>query len=310
MCAAGGCYDVDGLASRYPGGGDGGVPGDLAPSDGPPTWHPVATPGTDDLRGVWADSSDVFAIAANSRIVHVTAADELSAMDPAPPGFNLRAVGGATTPFAAGDSGALLSRAGGSWSAVSLGDATFYSLWAAGASDVWAAGSSGSVAHFGAAGWAYVTPPDVTFELHGVWSRAADLFVCGKAGALAHGTVAGDGSVGWVTVAAGTSTDLLGLWGNASDLFVVGAGGLILHSSDGGKSFAPEGSPTTVTLYAVAGTDANVWAVGDGGTILRRDRSAWQLDRTGGPALRAVWVNAADDAWAAGDTGTVLHLRR
>ena len=66
---------------------------------------------------------------------------------------------------------------------------------------------------------------------------------------------------------------------------------------------------TEVSLYAVHGTGpADVWAVGDLGTILHFDGSGWtkaspvtQLN------LRGVWAAGAKDVWAVGDQGVALH---
>jgi hypothetical protein len=303
---AGGCYDVDGLSKGFPGGGgDGGEPGDLATQNG---WKVISTPGTDNLRGVWAGASDAFAIAANSRIVHVT--NDLATMDPAPPGFNLRAIAGVSAPFAVGDSGAVLTRDTNGWSSVSLGDATLYGVWAASDSDVWVVGSGSMVAHDSAGTWTALPMDPLVVEWHAVWSRASDVYVAGTGGSLQHGVVAGDGSVTWSSIALGTSVDLNGLHGTDTELFAVGAGGTILRSGDGGATFAPEGSGTSADLYAVSSSGADVWAAGDQGLILHRTGSSWTIEHRGGSTLRAIWADDAGDAWAAGDDGTLLHLQR
>jgi hypothetical protein len=70
---------------------------------------------------------------------------------------------------------------------------------------------------------------------------------------------------------------------------------------------APQG--TTVLLHSVDAVDANdVFVVGDGGTILRRQNAAWTKMTSGTlENLRAVWALSSTDVWAAGQNGTVLH---
>ena len=84
---------------------------------------------------------------------------------------------------------------------------------------------------------------------------------------------------------------------------------------DGGEGSCPadtwclETSTATTDLkgvFALASDD--VFAVGTGGTILRRQGGAWTAMTSGTTAnLRGVWAASATDAWAVGAGGTVLH---
>src|SRR5215831_18736214 len=67
--------------------------------------------------------------------------------------------------------------------------------------------------------------------------------------------------------------------------------------------------PQGNNLSAIWGSEASdVWAVGDSGTILHWDGSAWSSVSSGTTnALRAVWGSGASDVWAVGDFGTILH---
>ncbi|MFN8463996.1 MAG: CARDB domain-containing protein [Caldilineaceae bacterium] len=62
-------------------------------------------------------------------------------------------------------------------------------------------------------------------------------------------------------------------------------------------------------LAGVGGTDAsNVWAVGDNGTIIHWDGSAWSVHHSGtNVPLTAVWGTAANNMWAVGYNGTIIH---
>jgi hypothetical protein len=63
-------------------------------------------------------------------------------------------------------------------------------------------------------------------------------------------------------------------------------------------------------LHSVWAVDAdNVFAVGDGGTILHRINSAWSVMASGVTSnLRGVWAASASDVWAVGMGGTVLRF--
>lgn len=69
--------------------------------------------------------------------------------------------------------------------------------------------------------------------------------------------------------------------------------------------------PATTLLYAVHAVDASdVFAVGDGGTIIRRHAGAWAAMPSGTTQdLRGVWAISSTNVWAVGAAGTVLHYQ-
>jgi hypothetical protein len=73
-----------------------------------------------------------------------------------------------------------------------------------------------------------------------------------------------------------------------------------------------EAAPVSgVLLHGVFAVSANdVFAVGDGGTILRRQNgNAWVQMTSGTTAnLRGVWASSSTDVWAGGIGGVVLHF--
>jgi hypothetical protein len=76
------------------------------------------------------------------------------------------------------------------------------------------------------------------------------------------------------------------------------------------EQWCVEDSPVTATLlHAVWATSAqDVFAVGDRGTILHRQRGAWTTMASGTTAnLRGVWGASASEVWAVGEAGTVLR---
>jgi len=62
-------------------------------------------------------------------------------------------------------------------------------------------------------------------------------------------------------------------------------------------------------LGAVSGTSADdVWAVGSGGTILHYDGTNWRPSSSGATGtLFALWAEDRKNAWAVGDHGTIVH---
>jgi apolipoprotein N-acyltransferase len=139
-----------------------------------------------------------------------------------------------------------------------------------------------------------------------------------------HGVAVGDDGravsvspSGGARIRTGTKADLLDVWVDVKRglYWAVGAQGVILRGD--GLTWKPEQSPVSVVLRALDGRGPQeLWAVGDGGTILKRGpKGVWLPERIQGrPDLVAVTVTprgevlAADRAgglWrrAAGDAG-------
>jgi photosystem II stability/assembly factor-like uncharacterized protein len=73
----------------------------------------------------------------------------------------------------------------------------------------------------------------------------------------------------WGPVTSGTNHVLRGVWANDNVVIAVGHGGMILRSLDGGATWKQEASGTTKELFAVWGRSADdIYAVGAAGTIL------------------------------------------
>ena len=73
------------------------------------------------------------------------------------------------------------------------------------------------------------------------------------------------------------------------------------------RETAPAGTGLLYAVHAV--NTGDVFAVGDGGTILRRRNNAWTAMTSGTiKNLRGVWAASSSDVWAVGEAGTVLHF--
>ena len=115
------------------------------------------------------------------------------------------------------------------------------------------------------------------------------------------------------------NTTLYGVWGTATDfVFLVGGrqvgaetkAGIVTYDAGAWLATDPDTLPADV-LFKVWGASAfDVWAVGEGGVILRRDGNDWSAEgSTTDARLIAVWGSDADDVYAVGGDGTGIVLR-
>ncbi len=105
------------------------------------------------------------------------------------------------------------------------------------------------------------------------------------------------------------TTELRAIWGVSGRIWVVGSEGMI-QQWDGSKWIA-QSSGVTNHLNGVWGPDVqNMWAVGDGGTIVYSNGSVgWTLQSSSTTAnLAAIQGRSSTAVWAVGATGTVLQL--
>jgi hypothetical protein len=139
--------------------------------------------------------------------------------------------------------------------------------------------------------------------VHGAGAGGAgELVAVGDGGAITRW----DG-LRWNLDATPTTQDLLGVWlASATEGFAVG-NSVMLHYR--------EGTWQTVTgvqarrMNGVWGFNSNdVWAVGNNGTALRWNGSAWNaLPTNTSLALRGVWGSGPNDVWVVGEGGIVLR---
>lgn len=87
-------------------------------------------------------------------------------------------------------------------------------------------------------------------------------------------------------------------WTSGADTIAVGALGTIVKLSTGSAVREAPGL-TLATLRALAGSEDDLWAVGDDGMVLHRSAGKWSAERLGPGNLRAVWTRG-DDVFVAG----------
>lgn len=111
-----------------------------------------------------------------------------------------------------------------------------------------------------------------------------------------------------VPVATPRKADLHAVWGNSAiDVFAVGDAGTLLHYD--GTAWSAMQSGTEMHLWGVWGASgSDVYAVGDQGTLLHYDGHAWLPLSSGTTrSLETVWGSSGSDVFIVGISGTLLH---
>ncbi len=191
---------------------------------------------------------------------------------------------------------------------------TVFGLEATSDHDVWVVGGDFTVPHSEARG--YLSHFDGS-----AWTQAplAPTIMESVANTPGLGTVAVgfDGGLlrltaapqpGFTDLRSGPAEDLLGTFGtSAADMWAVGNGGTILHFD--GHTVANVAAGVTADLTDVWGTSpSDVWAVGLGGTVLHFDGHAFAPVASGTSVnLTAVFTARPNDVWIGGDANTLLH---
>ncbi len=100
---------------------------------------------------------------------------------------------------------------------------------------------------------------------------------------------------------------------------IVGNNGIIIEyysdtSIGNGPRWEIASTPTTVDLNSVWGVNHydSIWAVGDNGTILRRNHKGWDMVNHGlslaGISLNDIFGVSTSDIWVVGEGGLVIHF--
>jgi hypothetical protein len=122
-------------------------------------------------------------------------------------------------------------------------------------------------------------------------------------------SVSADSLASWSVMDSGTTTDLNAVWGSDSaNIFAVGNSGTIIRYD--GTSWSPVTSGTTADLYGIWGSDgANIFAVGKSGAILHYDGVSWSPMTSATTAdFYGVWGSDSANIFAVGKSGAILHL--
>jgi hypothetical protein len=227
-------------------------------------------------------------------------------------------VGTARDP-AGGMSTGLLGAAGGRWR---LADwrtgfgAT--DIWAAAADAVYVVSGEGSIRHFDGSSWSASPVGFIGIALQGVWGAGEDHVFAVGGFATAGGPMVFEGSLGgWLPMVFEPEVsdgDLLAVHGvSVDDVLAVGTGGLAARRRAGTRTMDVLDTGTTETLrdvWMASATEA--FAVGDNGTLLHWDGTAWTSmtapgDPWEGVPLTGVWGSSATNVFVVGAGTLVLR---
>jgi uncharacterized PurR-regulated membrane protein YhhQ (DUF165 family) len=196
--------------------------------------------------------------------------------DPFSIGFGIWGTSG-TNMLTVGAEGGFTRYDGFGWSHGSTGARwTLWDVWGTSPTNAYAVGELGTVRRYNGTAWSAVPGIPTVQSLNSIWgSGESDIFAVGDFGTIVHY----DGAT-WTLQPSGTTQHLFGVWGyGASHLYAVGFNGTILRYD--GTTWQAEMSGTGAHLLAVGGAGGNVWAVGDGGTILAKSVLALSLSASG-----------------------------
>lgn len=222
---------------------------------------------------------------------------------------------------------------------------TLWALQAFSPTDIWVGGTNGYIGHFDGATWSTVTSP-AAGTLYIFWAiSATDIWLVGQMCTLLHyqGTswqsVVAQGCTGnkalnsidgtaasnmWVTGEQGTilafngtswtdhSQSNLSYWSidvtSSTDVLVVGTLGTTLRWN--GSTLVTETGAPNETLSSIARIGSDTWLVGGNGAIARKaGAGTWQpvASPVTSGTLYAIYAAAANDIWAVGTGGVIIH---
>jgi photosystem II stability/assembly factor-like uncharacterized protein len=274
-------------------------------------WRVTHTPVTENLNAVWGtDATHAFAVGQDGVILFFNGSTWVKQASPTSQPLNDVWGTSATDVYAVGQQREVVHYNGAAWDTMAVADGIeiLYSMWGSSSHDIYATGLGKKLLHYDGVSWGEVQT-NANFALNAVWGTSAtDVFAVGGAGAAVHY----DG-VSWSNIDVGSSFFPNTVWGTATnDVYAMGsaAGSASPAYHWNGLSWSPVEMHSIKGITRVFGVDNEVIAVGSAGLIHRKSGAEFLPDAGGLTAdLEAVWVApAGNEAFAAGDFGTILHF--
>ena len=277
-----------------------------------------ATGTTSDLYAVWgASSSAIYAVGAGGTILKFDG----TSWSTMPSGVTttLRAVSAprdnTARVLAVGDNGTILELSGATWKAFGTAPPTFQitSVAANTANNIYIAGASGNYQRWDGSKWNTPSGYSNSKNLTGIsfMPGKEEHFLSGAGGLLVRHNPAAI-VFKYPAQTTNTSANLNSVWAGSAAIYMVGDGGTIMKriAGDGNDGMAMT-SGTSVNLHGVFGAnDQTLFAVGDGGTVLKSDGTTWSKVPTRTTrTLYSVYGIDTSNIVAVGEAGVALRYK-
>ena len=267
-------------------------------------WEGIDSNTTNDLNGVIA-FEDGTAVAVGDSALIIRYDGNRWRPESAPSVENLNDVWGLSPNqmWAVGDQGTMLRYDGTQWSVVQALPTTtrLNAVFGFSSTEVFAAGDNGTFLTLDVGTWRLENTPTMD-DLNGLWGTGPDnVWAVGDRDTFLRWS-----GVIFQTFPQNGTVNLRAVWGtSATEVYAVGDRGRVRRYD--GFNWRPEVSKTANDLFTITGLGTGVFAAGEGGTFVRRPDSEWLLETSRRlNTLQGVWGTAPDEMWAVGELGTIL----
>lgn len=269
-------------------------------------WN-VLQPGVNEyLAGVWASGpGDVWFTGYNGRVLRFDGKRWWLHPTGVSNDFNGIWGSGPKDVFTVGDRGVIFHFDGTCWTRQETGtEDLFFGVWGSGPKNVWAVGGRGNVAHYDGTAWTPIQV-DAGKDAHfvAVWGTGPDnVYIVGNGGTVLHKR-----GQHWGREEVGTQGLLRWVWGTGpSDVWVAGDEGVVRHFDGNRWKAASIGANRAVRGAWSAANGSRTVLVGDDGLLVSGTLSSLKSEREG--VYNELY--AVTGPWAVGENGTVLRRDR
>lgn len=202
----------------------------------------------------------------------------------------------ATDVFAVGDSGTILRRVNGTWTAMTSGTTVdLRGVYGTSSSDVWAGGLGGALVHFDGTAWSTVSGP--TSDINAVYaSSPTDAWFAGST-VVQHWT-------GSQFISSNFQGPLLAISGtSSSDVYVSGETATVRHwNGSAWANLTPGAASTYFAVLAIGVNDAWVSDAASSKQTAHWNGSAWSFVSTGTAVFVSMSALSTSDIWGVAGT--------
>ncbi len=211
------------------------------------------------------------------------------------------------TAFAVGEDGTAVRLVSGSWvdiSGFAPGNRDLNGVWAASANEVYAVGQNGLIYRFDGSNWSNESAAAGTDnrDIEDVWGDANYAYAMnGRGEVYIYDRQANT----WIgeNDECRRGNNVRDLWGDGQgNLYMVYQNQVLRNDGNSCQVVASAGE----NLYGIyGGSDGQIYAGGDGGTVMYFDGSTWQESTEANNDIRDVWVSSTGTVYHGGENGEV-----